>query len=117
VANAISRATEESYRIKGEVNQFILESLKTIDIIKMLIKEDYFDDKFGNLVDNKKFRVERRIAIFHAIYASIYAMLSFVLPFVSVGIGAWLSSQGKITIGTVIAFYALVGRLQEPVRI
>lgn len=117
VASSISKATEELYIIKGEVNQFILESMKTIDIIKILIKEEYFDEKFKELVNGKKFKVDKRIAILHAIYVSIYAMLSLVLPFIAVGFGAWLAMQGELTIGTVIAFYALVGRLQEPVRI
>lgn len=117
VSNAMSKVSEDSYEIKGEINQYLLESLKSITIIKMLGKEKYFNEKFRALINEKKFKIEKKFAALQAIYVSIYAMLNFILPFIAVAIGAWMVSQGDISIGTVIAFYALVLNMQEPVRI
>lgn len=117
IAKKMGKLESEDFKIKGEINQFILESIGNINIIKILRKENYFYDKFDLLVNEKRFNLNKKQAIYLALYMAITITLMMTIPFISVGIGVLLVANGKMTIGVVIAFYALSGQLQEPIRV
>lgn len=117
VAKKVAKLSGENFKLKGEINQFILESIGSINIIKILRKEDYFYEKFNKIVNIERFNLNKKEAKYFSLYMAITHTLIMTIPFVAVGIGALMAANGEITIGSIIAFYALTGQLQEPIRV
>ncbi|HLR33741.1 MAG TPA: ABC transporter ATP-binding protein [Tissierellales bacterium] len=117
IAKKQAEVSENIFSIRGEINQFLIESIQSISLIKPLRKEKYFKDKFKTLIDNKKFKEDKRYSFLLGLYVSMTALLIMILPLVSVGVDAVLASKGKMTVGSILSIYALTGQLQEPVRV
>src|SRR5699024_11041898 len=49
IAKKQAEVSENIFSIRGEINQFLIESIQSISLIKPLRKEKYFKDKFKTL--------------------------------------------------------------------
>lgn len=117
VSKEIAKITENLFEIKGTISQNLMETIQSISIIKMLKKENYFQEKFSNIITDDKYPLDKKHSILFSLYMSVTIVLMQLMPLIAVGIGIVLVSKNKLTIGSIVSIYALTGRLQEPVRI
>ncbi|MGL5087147.1 MAG: ABC transporter transmembrane domain-containing protein [Clostridium sp.] len=116
LAMKMAKLSSDSLKITGKMNSFILETLKSETLINILNKKSLFKNKFSAIVYNDKYPIDYKKANYSACYMTIFALLSVLLPIISVIIGAYMMSKQNMSIGTLLAFYALTMQIQEPVR-
>lgn len=117
IAKRQAEVAKKIFTIKGEINQFLIESIKSIKLIKPLKKEIYFKDNFKMLIDDKKFPEDKKYSALFGLYISMMSLLIMILPLIAVGIGAFLTSKGMMTIGSILSVYSLTSQLQEPISV
>jgi len=115
LASYIAKLTSESFKVTGIINRFLLETLKSEQIIHTLKKHKWFKQKFSSYVYEQRYSIDKKTANINAIYMSIFLILSVLLPILIVVIGALFFSD-KVSAGTLIAFYALTAHIQEPIQ-
>ena len=116
LTTVIAKFSAESFGLTGKINQFILQTLKSVRIIFALNKHDWFFNRFSNLVHNQRYQVDKKKANFYAVYMALFLVLSVMLPILVVVLGVFLAEAQGISIGVILAFYALTANMQEPVQ-
>ncbi len=112
-----SKNGTEYYKILGKVNDSTLETIDNMNLIKLLRKENYFNENFKDLLFVEKHNNDKKRTHSSSLFMTVTITLMFSIPFLAIALGAILASKGSMTIGGVIAFYALSGQLQEPIRL
>ncbi|HCJ57377.1 ABC transporter ATP-binding protein [Lutispora sp.] len=116
IASSISKLSAASYEMTSKVNSFLLETLKSEKLIHILNKHKWFTSRFSSLVYEERYPLDRKRADYHAIYMTMFLFLSVLLPIITVLIGASISKGNNISVGELLAFYALTAHIQEPVQ-
>ena len=101
----------------SHLSQSIIDYLGGIKEIKQYRKEKYFQKSVSNFINKDTYQHSKTISRYYSLYTSIYAVLTTALPVLAVLFGLVLILLKKQTIGELIAVYALVGNLQEPVMV
>lgn len=117
ISKTISSETEKIQQKTADINQEMLQSIQGIREIRQLRKEDFFKKRMHEKLFNEKLPIGIKLSILYSIYISLAILMSYVLPILSIAMGAMYAIRGEITIGSILAIYALVGQLQEPIRI
>lgn len=101
---------KEIYERKSSLTSQVNEAIKIIFPIKNLDKEHEFYRNYETKYECELLKSETLSAKYLGVYVSIYSVLSFVLPVIAIGIGVLLIQNGTLTIGSLIAIYALIGQ-------
>lgn len=102
------------YEILGGMYQFFVQANKSFMDVKQLKKENLFISKMLDLLENQLFYYQKKGFIWQQLYAGIYTIISYLIPIAILLIGIYLTIKGSLTIGEVIAIYALSSRTQTP---
>lgn len=97
----------------GDMNDRVLEGVEGVRVVRAYVQERSMEAQFKNMtqdVYDKNMRVERVDALFAPI-SKILTALSYML---GLGYGAYLVSQGVITVGELITFNVYLGMVVWP---
>ena len=116
LTSRIAKLTAKSFEVTGKINRLLLQTLKSETVIHMLNAGQWFVQRFSGLVYRGRYPLDRKRMNIHAVYTTIYLFLSVLLPIIVVAVGAVMSDRLGITVGGLLAFYALTAQMQEPLQ-
>lgn len=117
ISKKIGNKTYDLQVSNTEFNQKIIDYLNGVKDIKQYKKEKFFQNRLSDFIDKNTYKHSKSISQYYSIFTSTYAMLTVALPILTILVGAILVLNNQYTIGELIATYALVGNLQEPVQV
>lgn len=116
ISKKIAKYNNSVFEQKNILIQKITESIRAHSIICTLYKEEIYEDKFNEFINDNLQKCEFKESLYQAFYVTIYIVLSIALPLGCVGLGVLFVYSGQLTIGKLLAMYALITQAQEPIR-
>lgn len=116
ISKKIAHYNNEVFAQKNIFIQKITQSIRAHSIVSMLYKEKVYENKFNDFVECHLQKSEYKQSLYQAFYITIYIILSIALPLGCVGLGIWFVYSKQLTIGKLLAMYALITQAQEPIR-
>lgn len=107
----------ERLEVLSTINQYLLQTLKSVRLISMLQSQVWFSQHFYRLVYQDKYRIEKKQAGYTGVYSTIFLLLSMLLPILVVATSIFVAQRQNLTVGNIIALYALTANLQEAVQL
>lgn len=100
---------------RDEVNSVTQETLSVsgITLIKSFVRETFEQDRFFKVV-SELMDLEIKLAMIGRWFLMIILSMVIVGPAIVWLFGGWLAMQGHLTVGIVVTFVALLGRLYGP---
>lgn len=117
ISKAISNRSYQLQVSNTEISNRIIEDFNGIKEIKQYKKESFFKKKLSDFIEQNSLKCSKSISKFYSAFTSTYAMLVITLPIFAILIGIILILKNQLTIGELIAIYAVVSTLQEPVQV
>lgn len=117
ITKKLAKVSQKIFSKKATMNSMFLESVKGIKLIKMLKKENLFSYRFQTFIHEDLYKTERKEGFYNALYIGMYLVLSIGIPLIGLVLGVLLVSKGYASIGSIIAIYALIMQMQEPIRV
>ena len=111
----VADSNKEAYVLVAESTQFMLQSIQTFHVIKMLQREEYFVQKYKDLVKNQIYQKDKKSSIYLACYLTVFTGVAFVVPVFVLTCCIYAVSTGNLNIGQVLALYALTQQLNQPI--
>ena len=111
----VADSNKEAYELIAENTQFLLQTIRSFSVIKMLQREDYFIQKYRDLVRNHIYKKDKKISFYLACYLTAFTGVAFVLPVFVLTCCIYALSTGNLNIGQVLALYALAEQLNQPI--
>lgn len=111
----IQKAFQTSDEAEAALSQLVQENLHGVRVVRAFAREDF---ELGRLSDgNRRYtdEVKKLIDLF-GWYWSISGWMCMAQTGLVLAVGATLASRGLVSAGTLVAFFAYVGRLLWPVR-
>lgn len=111
----VSKAYEEFQKQEAKLSTTLQENLSGVRVVKAFARQDYERDKFEK--DNwAKFQRGVGLTRMHAMFWPISDTLCGFQMLVGFLVGALLALDGRITIGTYMAYGGLIGAIIWPMR-
>jgi len=111
----VSRAYEVFQEQDAVLSTTLQENLTGVRVVKAFARQDYERAKFEK--DNwKKYLLGRRLLLMHALYWPISDVMCAVQMLAGFVVGALMTIDGTITIGTYLAYSSMVILLIWPMR-
>ncbi|MFF9643632.1 ABC transporter ATP-binding protein [Kitasatospora aureofaciens] len=111
----VRTASRERRRRSGSVSALAEETLGNIALVQAYNRQDWEQQRF--LGENlARFRATMAATRLRALFEPIVEMLELVGALIVLGLGAWELSQGRLTLGELLVFVALLSRLYGPVK-
>lgn len=108
------RAFNRLQKAISETNDYIHSTMSGISIVKSFNREEQITEYFHELVRRRKTR-ELKVVSLDAGLRGIYMSLHTISTVIVLLIGGLMKIQGSITLGTLVAFLALIKNLTHPV--
>jgi len=105
------RSTETYSAMQESAN----ESLYNIDMVQLNLAQKYFGKRFG-IVADAHMQNQSRQQLWKSLAQSSTSTMLNLIPIVAVVLGIVLYHREAITVGQIVAFYALLPQLGEPFR-
>lgn len=105
---------DEKFAANAESQSYMVETVTGINTIKSLALEPKMKDSWGRLLANYTM-ASYKTAVFSGNVNAIAGFFQKVFDLIVLWLGARLAMQGDITIGQMIAFRMLAGRVSGPV--
>ena len=99
----------------GAVSSKLHENLAGMALIKATAREDFEDERFGQVIDEHE-KLSLRGMLARSLYTHGVAALGFLSNVIMIGVGAWFVLKGEFTIGGLIAYRGYWSRLYDPVK-
>lgn len=99
----------------ADVSDHLQNALTGIRLIKSFTAEEYESERFS---ERTKRNMEANVQVvrLRAAYEPIIDFINFTGMAIVLVFGAWLTMNGSMTVGTVVAFLAYLRLLQNPIR-
>ncbi|MEU6972395.1 ABC transporter ATP-binding protein [Kitasatospora aureofaciens] len=111
----VRAASRERRRRSGSVSALAEETLGNIALVQAYNRQDWEQQRF--LGENlARFRATMAATRLRALFAPIVEMLELAGALIVLGLGAWELTQGRLTLGELLVFVALLSRLYGPVK-
>ena len=112
---AAARASKERQRQLANTTNTVQENLGAQPVVKAFgLQDRMVADYADNL--NTLFRASLRLTFLSGIYSLSATSVATGINLTVMGVGAWLVIGGSITIGTLVAFLALMAQVIAPVQ-
>lgn len=111
----VADSNKEAYVLVAENTQFMLQSIQSFCVIKMLQRENYFIQKYKDLVKNHIYKKDKKISIYLACYLTVFTGAAFIVPIVVLTCCIYALANGNLNVGQVLALYALTQQLNQPI--
>lgn len=117
VQNRIAEHTKEYQVLSGEVNSQMIESIQGLEEIKGYDARLYFYKSIEDKIQVDQYKCSKKLSLLYSLYVGIQVLLAYALPAIVVILALILSLKGKISLGSILALYALSQQIQEPIRV
>lgn len=111
----VADSNKEAYILVAENTQFMIQTIQAFSVIKMLQRENFFIQKYKELVKNKTYKKDKKISVLLACYLTAFTGVAFVVPVFVLACCVYALSTGNLNIGQVLALYALTQQLNQPI--
>ncbi|MER7750693.1 ABC transporter ATP-binding protein [Kitasatospora sp. NPDC097643] len=111
----VKAAARERRRRSGAVSALAEETLGHLALVQAYNRQGWEQERFGqeNLA---RFRATMTATRLRALFAPIVELLELAGALIVLGLGAWELAHGRLTLGELLVFVALLGRLYGPIR-
>lgn len=99
----------------ADVSDHLQTTLTGIRLIKSFTAEEYESNRFSERT-KRNMDANVQVVKLRAAYEPIIDFINFIGLAIVLVFGAWLSMNGMMTVGTIVAFIAYLRLLQNPVR-
>jgi ABC-type bacteriocin/lantibiotic exporter with double-glycine peptidase domain len=113
----LGKKNNEKQIVNSELNQFMIETIKSIGSVVQLNKRQYFGHKYEKLIEKKYRPIIEHVIVGQALYISQLIFSQEIIPFIVLFIGMIFTALGKMTIGTTIIMMNLTIRISKSVQI
>ncbi|SUY45378.1 xenobiotic-transporting ATPase [Clostridium putrefaciens] len=103
--------------ILEEISKKAYEGFKSVSIIKQLNKNKYFSDTVYEISNKRSILILQNISKYNALENSELNFLADTLPLFTFIIGVFLSTSGRLSIGSALAIMLITQKLNEPIII
>ncbi|MEU3862175.1 ABC transporter ATP-binding protein [Streptomyces sp. NPDC028722] len=111
----IKKASRERRRRSGSISAIAEETLGNVALVQAYNRQEWEQRRFG--AENLgRFHAVMASARIHAVYRPVVEMIEVSGGLAVMGLGTWKLAQGQLTLGGLLVFLALIGRLYSPVR-
>ncbi|WP_244217289.1 ABC transporter ATP-binding protein [Streptomyces carpinensis] len=109
------QASRERRRRSGSLNAVAEESLGNVTLVQAYNRQDWEQNRFEreNLGTFHAAMASTRI---RAVYRPLVELIEVCGALAVMGLGTWKLAQGQLTLGGLLVFVALIGKLYGPVR-
>ena len=90
------------------------ENYSAQEVVKAFGLQPHERQRFGAALD-RHFAAERRLSVFGGVFGLSVNLIVTMLRLSILGLGAWLVLNGRITVGTLVAFMGVMGEVISPV--
>ncbi|MGW7409408.1 ABC transporter ATP-binding protein [Streptomyces sp. NPDC054833] len=111
----IKEASRERRRRSGSLSAVAEESLGNVTLVQAYNRQDWEERRFER-ESLGRFHATMASARIHAVYGSLVEVIEVVGGLAVMGLGTWKLAQGQLTLGGLLVFLALIGKLYSPIR-
>lgn len=111
----VAESNKEAYGLVAESTQFMLQSIQSFSVIKMLRREEYFIQNYSKHIKSRIYKKDKKISTYLACYLTVFTGTAFAVPVFVLACCIYASSVGALNIGQVLALYALSQQLNQPI--
>ncbi|MFI5672069.1 ABC transporter ATP-binding protein [Streptomyces sp. NPDC051704] len=111
----IKSASRERRRRSGSISAIAEESLGNIALVQAYNRQGTEESRFER-ESVGRFRAAMVSARIRSVYGPIVEVIELTGALAVMGLGTWKLAQGQLTLGGLLVFVALLGRLYSPIR-
>ncbi|MFD5794947.1 ABC transporter ATP-binding protein [Streptomyces diastatochromogenes] len=111
----IKAASRERRRRSGSLSAIAEESLGNVALVQAYNRQGWEEQRFER-ENVGKFRAAMASARIRGVYGPIVDLIEVSGGLAVMGLGTWKLAQGQLTLGGLLVFLALIGKLYSPVR-
>jgi len=111
----IKEISRERQRRSGAITSVAEQALSNIALVQAYGRAEHETERYAREVEGK-YRAEMRSARLRAMYSPAIDLIEVAGLLTVLGTGAWLISQGGLTVGGLLAFIAYLSQLYSPVK-
>ncbi|MFF4852221.1 ABC transporter ATP-binding protein [Streptomyces sp. NPDC001194] len=111
----IKSASRERRRRSGSISAIAEESLGNIALVQAYNRQGTEEGRFER-ESVGRFRAAMVSARIRSVYGPIVEVIELTGALAVMGLGTWKLAQGQLTLGGLLVFVALLGRLYSPIR-
>ncbi|MEV0411406.1 ABC transporter ATP-binding protein [Streptomyces sp. NPDC050448] len=111
----VKAASRERRRRSGSISAIAEESLGNIALVQAYNRQDTEEGRFAR-ESMGRFRAAMVSARIRSVYGPVVEMIELTGALAVLGLGTWKLAQGQLTLGGLLVFLALLGKLYSPIR-
>ncbi|GHI09031.1 ABC transporter [Streptomyces cellostaticus] len=111
----IKEASRERRRLSGSISAIAEESLGNVLLVQAYNRQRWEERRFER-ESAGRFRAAMASARIRAVYGPVVEIIEVTGGLAVMGLGTWKLAQGQLTLGGLLVFVALIGKLYSPVR-
>jgi ABC-type multidrug transport system fused ATPase/permease subunit len=111
----IKEASRERRRRSGSLSAIAEESLGNVALVQAYNRQGWEEGRFER-ENVGKFRAAMASARIRAVYRPLVEIIEVAGGLAVMGLGTWKLAQGQLTLGGLLVFLALIGKLYSPIR-
>ncbi|MGW4390943.1 ABC transporter ATP-binding protein [Streptomyces sp. NPDC004685] len=111
----IKEASRERRRRSGSLSAVAEESLSNVALVQAYNRQSWQEHRFER-ENVGKFRAAMASARIRAVYRPLVEIIEVSGALAVMGLGTWKLAQGQLTLGGLLVFLALIGKLYSPIR-
>ncbi|MET7428740.1 ABC transporter ATP-binding protein [Streptomyces flaveolus] len=111
----LKEASRERRRRSGSLSAIAEESLGNVALVQAYNRQGWEEHRFER-ENLGRFRAAMASARIRAVYGPVVEVIEVAGGLAVMGLGTWKLAQGQLTLGGLLVFLALIGKLYGPVR-
>ncbi|UFR05573.1 ABC transporter ATP-binding protein/permease [Streptomyces sp. Go40/10] len=111
----VKEASRERRRRSGSLSAIAEESLGNVVLVQAYNRQGWEERRFER-ESLGRFRAAMASARIRAVYGPVVEVIEVAGGLAVMGLGTWKLAQGQLTLGGLLVFLALIGKLYGPVR-
>ncbi|WP_335937780.1 ABC transporter ATP-binding protein [Streptomyces sp. PTD5-9] len=111
----IKAASRERRRRGGSISAVAEEALGNVALVQAYNRQGWEEHRFER-ENVGKFRAAMASTRIRAVYSPVVEVIEVTGGLAVMGLGTWKLAQGQLTLGGLLVFLALIGKLYSPVR-
>ncbi|MGW0768056.1 ABC transporter ATP-binding protein [Streptomyces sp. NPDC002676] len=111
----IKQAARERRRLSGSISAIAEESLGNVALVQAYNRQGWEERRFER-ESVGRFRAAMASARIRAVYGPVVEIIEVSGGLAVMGLGTWKLAQGQLSLGGLLVFLALIGKLYGPVR-
>ncbi len=110
------RITYRDVRAKlAQLNTSIVESISGMGVIQVFRRQFERAGKFNKMNESHR-EAELKSVFYNSFFRPVSKVINALTTFIIIGYGAYLSQQGQVSIGLLVAFIGYIQHLFEPIQ-